>query len=686
MARKNFFAVGGCSCRSGRASLATPGKGICRSPFIAVLGMLLCCAYVDAESQPLPSTSGSEAIFFQKIPSVYAASKYEQKVTEAPSSVTIVTADEIKKYGYRTLADLLQNVNGFFVTYDRNYQYLGVRGFNRPGDYDTRVLLLVDGHRLNDNVYESAAIGTESPIDVDIIDRVEIIRGPSSSLYGTNAFFGVINVITKRGRDIKGLELSTEISSYDSYKGRISYGNKFHNGLEVLLSGAFYDSAGRGRLFFQEFAKPETNNGVVKDADGDRFYNLFTKFSFSDFMFHGGYVRRKKGIPTAPFDTVFDTTHTQTIDEHGYLDLKYEREFARQVGLLARLYYDRFYYRGNYLYDTPSLVLNKDITFGELWGTELKLTKRFWQKHKFTLGAEFRDNLHQDQTNLDVSPSVVYLDDERRSQNWALYFQGELTILDNLLVNAGVRYDHYDSFGGTTNPRLALIYNLRKTSIKLLYGEAFRAPNAYEFYYDSGPYRGNPDLQPERIKTYELVLERYLGSFLRASVAGYYYTIDDLISQQRDADELIVYRNTKPIEAKGIEMELEGKWLSGLEGRISYAVQEAEDEKTGVSLTNSPLHMLNVNLIVPLIPETVFAGLETRYLSARRTLDKQKTSDVFVTNLTLFSQNLLEGLEASGSLYNLFDEHYSDPGSEEHRQDAIAQDGRTFWLKFKYQF
>ena len=146
--------------------------------------------------------------------------------------------------------------NGFFVTYDRNYQYLGVRGFNRPGDYDTRILLLVDGHRLNDNVYESAAIGTESPIDVDLIDRVEIIRGPSSSLYGTNAFFGVINVITKRGRDLKGLEFSTEIGGYDSYKGRISYGNKFHNGVEMLFSGSFYDSAGRGRLFYKEFDRP----------------------------------------------------------------------------------------------------------------------------------------------------------------------------------------------------------------------------------------------------------------------------------------------------------------------------------------------------------------------------------------------------------------------------------------------
>ncbi len=143
-------------------------------------------------------------MLFQEIPSVYGASRYEQKVTEAPSSVSIVTSADIKHYGYRNLGEILESVPGLYTTYDRNYSYLGMRGFARAGDYNTRVLLLVDGHRLNDAVYDQAPIGTDFPVDVDLIDRVEIIRGPSSSIYGTNAFLGVINVITKRGRDLRG--------------------------------------------------------------------------------------------------------------------------------------------------------------------------------------------------------------------------------------------------------------------------------------------------------------------------------------------------------------------------------------------------------------------------------------------------------------------------------------------------
>ncbi len=516
---------------------------------------------LSSELSPSATSASEEAALFQEIPSVYGASKYEQKVTEAPSSVTIVTADEIKKYGYRTLADILQNVTGFYVTNDRNYSYLGVRGFNRPGDYDTRILLLVDGHRLNDGVYEQAAIGTEAPLDVDLIDRVEIIRGPSSSLYGTNAFFGVINVITKRGRDVKGVELSTETGHYDSYKGRVTYGNKFQNGLEVLLSGSFYNSPGHHRLYYKEFDDHATNNGIAKNADADRYYHLFTKLSLADFTFQSSYHAREKGIPTGAFGTVFNTTRSRAVDEHGYVDLKYEHEFARHWELMARLYYDRYYYRGDYLYDysenhVPYLVLNQDSTLAECWGSEVKLTKRLLQKHRVTLGLEYRDNLSQDQRNYDVNPFSSYLNDKRNSVIWAFYFQDEFAIWDNLILNAGARYDHYDSFGGTVNPRFALIYNLKKTSIKLLYGEAFRAPSTFEQFYGSAngtSFKANPNLKPETITTYELVVERYLGNHLRAAAAGYYYTTNGLISQTVDpTDDKISFQNVENIAAKAL--------------------------------------------------------------------------------------------------------------------------------------
>jgi len=136
-----------------------------------VLSILVSSPFVNYAQSDVAASSApvsEELLLFQEIPSVYGASKYEQKVTEAPSSVSIITASEIKKYGYRTLADILRSIRSFYVTYDRNYSYVGARGFGRPADYNNRILLLIDGHRTNDNLYDMAFLGTDAILDVDL--------------------------------------------------------------------------------------------------------------------------------------------------------------------------------------------------------------------------------------------------------------------------------------------------------------------------------------------------------------------------------------------------------------------------------------------------------------------------------------------------------------------------------------
>jgi len=225
-----------------------------------VASVLLLSLLVAIDPGPLPAQNAQnhpdvldmslEELMKLKIDSVWGASKYNQKVTDAPASITIVTADEIKRYGYRTLADVLRNVPGFYVTSDRNYSYLGVRGFGRPGDYNSRILLLIDGHRTNDNIFDEALIGTEFPVDIDLIDRVEVIRGPNSSLYVASAFLGVINIVTKPIRKQQDLIASGELASYGTYKSRLTYGQQFSTGLGIMLSGTYYNSAGHDRLYF----------------------------------------------------------------------------------------------------------------------------------------------------------------------------------------------------------------------------------------------------------------------------------------------------------------------------------------------------------------------------------------------------------------------------------------------------
>lgn len=665
---------------------------------IALFIAVLCLPPLPAAAQddaPAPVLAAAdEMLLFQDIPSVVGASKYEQKVTEAPSSVSIVTAAEIRKYGYRTLADILRSVRSFYVTSDRNYSYVGVRGFGRPGDYNTRVLLLIDGHRTNDNTYGQALIGAEGLLDVDLIDRVEVIRGPGSSLYGSNAFFAVVNMITKRGRDLKGAEVSAEAGSAAAYKGRAAYGDRFNSGVEAIVSASGYDSKGDS-LYYREFDPANraadaraANGGNTDHTDYDKYTSAFTKVSAGDLTFSGAYVSRTKGIPTGAFGTDFNEPGNKTRDDHAYGDLRFDRSLGSGTDLVVRVSYDTYRYTGDYRYGG---IVNKDLGSGDWWGTEARLIRTFVGMHRVIAGAEYQGNVRQDQKNYDAGVTPAYLDDQRRSRSWAAYLQDEIALSDRMALNAGVRYDHYSTFGGTTNPRIAFIVNPDdRSAVKFLYGSAFRTPNDYELYYASPtsvpPLAANPDLKPEKIKTYEAVYEHYVGDSLRAALSGYHYSITDLINQGSDALGNSVFLNVDRVKANGIELELDNKWPNGIEGRLSYTLQRAEDQETGEPLTNSPAQVGKLNIVLPIVKDKAGAGIEEQYMSRRRSLSGAAAAGFSITNVTVFVQPAGGRLSASASIYNLFDKQYGDPVSADLVQNILEQDGRSYRLKLTYAF
>ena len=638
----------------------------------------------------LDMTLAEDDLLFQEIPSIYGASKYDQKVTQAPSSVNILTADEIKKYGYRTVGEALTSLRGFFHTNDRNYTYLGVRGFGLPSDYNNRVLLMIDGHRFNDNIFDSFDTGTQFPVDIDNIKRIEVIRGPSSSLYGTSAFLGVINVITRRGRDINGIGVSGEYGSFNRYKTRLSIGKRLENGLEAFASGSFLQSNGNRKLYYNEYDNPETNNGISKNNDETEFENFFATLSYEDLTLQGAYHSTYKEVPTGSFESVFNDSRNSTRDTTAYLNLTVDHDFDNLTNLLARVSYNYYGYKGDYIYDyseeedeDPFLVVNKDAAQGEWFRSELQFSKTLFDHHRLTLGGEYQENLKQKQKNYDLE---FYLDDNRDSSQWALFLQDEYTVLENLVLNVGVRYDYFDVFGDTINPRAALIYNpLEQTTLKLLYGEAFRKPNAYEAYYRDGETQvPSVDLHPETITTLEFSLEHYINRQLLGVVTVFHNTIDDVITLTTREDDFLIFANGDRVKTIGAEAELEGKWENGFKGRVSYSFQNTEFSNTGERLANSPSHMAKLNLIAPIFSDKVFAGLEFRYMSERKS-KQNDVNDNLLVNFTVFSQNLLSGLEVSGSVYNVFNQTYFDPGSEEHIQNAIRQDGRTFRFKINYE-
>ncbi|MGA8540391.1 MAG: TonB-dependent receptor, partial [Terriglobales bacterium] len=255
------------------------------------------------------------------------------------------------------------------------------------------------------------------------------------------------------------------------------------------------------------------------------------------------------------------------------------------------------------------------------------------------------------------------------------------------ILNAGLRHDQYQPFGGTTNPRLALIYSPKqRTTFKLIYGQAFRPPNIYELYYgDHISLEPNPRLSPETIRTEELVWEQNLGANFRISASGFANQFTDLINQQTDANTgLLVFTNSQSVHTRGLEVALGGEMHSGVEGHVSYTLQRTEDPSTGLGLADSPTQLAKVNIAIPIARRRLATGFELQYTDSRKTLAGTQVGGYITSNITISSREFGKGFRLSGSVYNVFNSPYSDPVGEEIVGSIVQQNGRDFRIQLTH--
>jgi iron complex outermembrane receptor protein len=591
--------------------------------------------------------------------------------------VTVVTAAQIDQFGYRTLADVLRSVPGFYVTDDRNYSYLGVRGFGRPGDYSTRVLLLLDGFRLNDAVYDMAPIGHDFPIDLRLVERVEIVRGPGAAIYGNSALFAVVNVVTKRGRDLGG-ELSASATAPVAWEARSALGRRLPSGVEFVLSARTAADDGES-LRIAELDDEAAVRGLPRELDEERHHQLFGSLSYGKLSLFAAHGSREKGIPTGAYDAILDDPRSRTWDTRTLAALRFETPVTERWAAFGRLHYGRYRYTGHYAYEAPLGGLQLDRSFGEWWGVDWGLQSQPLGRHRLTLGGELQDNRQQEQ-DWSYEGSADRFEARHRSHRWALYAQDELRVTSSLKLQLGLRHDDGQASGSRTSPRAALVATRGPSTLKLLYGEAFRAPNEYERYY----YQAAPSLRPESIRTAEAVLERQLRG-ARVSAAFFQNRVDGLVTLLSDGD-LLVFENSGGIVSRGLEAAADATWRGALRSQLSYSLQRTSERATGALLTNSPRHLVKGRLLAPLVEERLTAGLDVQYVSPRKTIAGGRVPGFVVTNLTLRAPRLLGRMDVAVSAYNLFDARYFDPGSEEHRQDRLPQRGRSVRLALHWRF
>ncbi len=624
---------------------------------------------------------------------VYTVSKFLQKRTEAPAAATIISAQDIKDFGFRFLSDILRTIPGVYINYDRNYTAVGVRGFTRPGDFNSRILLLVDGYRINEPIFDQASVGTDFPIDVENIERLEFVPGPGSALYGNNALIGVLNIITKQGKGLGGIEASGYAASFGTDRERVAYGEHFDNGVDLLLSASRFDSQGQN-LHFREFDTPEANHGVARNLDFDHSGHLFGKVSYAGWVIEGGYVSRTKGIPTASFNTAFNESPNQTTDNQFFTDVKYYTSLRDDLFIDVHGYHGRYDFTGTNILDIVPRRNNNDEAHGYWWGGEIRMTTTYFEQHKLIVGAEYQDNFTQNQFNFLSNPFDLNLDSRANSYRYGFYTQDDFQISDEFTLNAGLRYDQYNLFGGTINPRVAAIYKPRSDIVlKALYSTAFRAPNVYElFYFDPNNIKPAGHLNPERIRTYEAIAEYSPLRRWQLLLDGFHYRVNGLIDLVQDpSDELLVYRNTGQATAWGFEIQSDYIWDNGIRIRGGYTWVHATNPQTGEVLVNSPKSLLKANVTLPIFDDTLRFGINGQYTSARTTLAGETASGFTVIDLSLttgekLSREQLHGLEVSASVYNLLNQEYAAVAGPEHVMDLIFQDGISYRVLLGYRY
>jgi len=648
----------------------------------------------NADLEPKP-----EAVLFDALPVVEAASLHTQTLMEAPASVTVITKDDIRRRGYRTLAEPLADVRGLYVAYDRAYRSLGVRGFAIPGDYSTRFVLLIDGHSLTDNVYGTTGyFGQDFGLDMDLIERIEIIRGPSSALYGSNGMFATINIVTRSPVDYPTFRSSVEADSFGERKAQVTTSQYLGKGANLLLSASVFNDTGQS-LYFPSFNSAAANHGWAVNMDGEKGYHTYANLVWRNWSFLALFAGNEKIVPTAWYGAVFNDRGTSVGDRRGFVEAAYQRNVGMSGQLRWRTYFDQYSTtnRIDFPGDGPALgplASNSGYVFdgrqtgdGERFGTEL--TYRFNVSHVgyLTVGSEATwDVLAQLSASFAAPIHYVVSQINEPGHSFAVFAQQEWELSPHWKAYLGGRFDISLYHDLALTPRVGLIYQpSTATAFKLLYGRSFRNPSVFEQFYGDGVSQiVSSRLTPERMQTLEAVFERKLGKRFELSADVYHYGLDNLIAAVPLTPVIRQYRNAPPSQSMGLEAEASVKMARRLKADASLAVQGQVFEHSLVTQLNSPARVGKLSLETPLWKDRFWASGALQYLSDRETFAGGSVPPVYLVNFSLASRPMPGGLEMQVGIRNLLDRRYWDPVGTGQVMDRVEQDGRSFFLRLSW--
>lgn len=628
---------------------------------------------------------------------VTAVSRRAEQVELAPSSVTLISQEELEAFRYPTIYEALRGVRGMAMTYDSIYGSAAVRGLGQAGDYGNRLLVLSDGATLNDAILYQSFISYDGRVDLGGIERIEIVRGPGSVLYGTGAVSGVVNLIGE-GLDTPE-HASVTVGTFDDHvvRGRGNVHVKLSDevGFRANVSGA----TSQGRT---EAATLRVGGDSVRLRQYDSFQGATTtgRVWAKDATVQWYYAWRDIGIPAGPAETTLNVPdRNRWIDSRFMTEARFEPQLSDGVRLLTRAYFNRYQYDGYLPYDEDGFTsVEKYVSNGG--GVEARVIAEPADQFRIQAGAVVDltpDLIMQgdDREDVDVEGDV-YLDIGGTAGAYQIaagYAVMDIIPVEAVRITAGARLDYWSTFGAAVSPRLAVVLQPDDGDVvKILAGRAFRAPSQYELQYNAPGIQIRPEdegleLKPETVWSAELEYSHAFDDVWTGLIAAHGSLADQFIETVASPsvpDAFTTANAEEAVRILGADVEVRRAFRAGWMLSGYYSVLDSRYAESGELVPNVPTHNAGAKMVIPITAPIARVAFRSSLEAPRRIdlEDDETTGWAVVSDLVLSGTVPDRKFDYAVGVYNLFNQRYQAPLTDTLPFRTMPQQGRSLMAEF----
>lgn len=637
---------------------------------------------------------------------IITLTRQPEKLSNSFASTYVISSAELTQLGARTIYDALQHIPGINTGVGQFGEHtLALRGVR--SSYSEKVLILMDSHVINDVRSGSASYQYLDKMAIKNIDRIEVVLGTGSSVYGSNAFLGMVNIITREGGETSNnvnIHSSMEFDQHSSVasSANVFYSDRFENGYRVALNVLARD-----------------DKGVRLDVDRDVFgqsglaateqtiQEVYFKLNNTSLSVKGRFYTRDSGDYYGLFNVLND--HSKQSAKYGFLDASYQIDLSPSTRMEVAAYYDHQKTDNNYEAIPAGIIppssdfypwndtgfLGRSMAQESIYGSDLRFRHDALEGHVISTGFSYRNERLHDTgviANYDPLP-LVEVTNVSETNNWilpaeryiySLYSQDSWALTDELSLSLDGRYDNYSDFGSSFNPRLGASWQVNERyRVRINVGRAFRAPDFLSMYLTNNPsVIGNENLVAEEIDSREIGVTYQPSKHVLMEATVYNNNLTNLIGV---GDTSFQYQNNEKVKVHGIDIG----YRHQLNKRLLLNINYSRLTYHYGSLYNHPMVPKGSASVIFdwSILDSVHWNINAYWqsISPRASTDVREDLSGYAVLNTTWNIQLYGQLSAHFSIMNLMDKDYSYPASANTYEGDYPAPTRSFSTGFNYK-